>query len=170
MSILNQQLMIKILKEEYDKRIMSFLDEVETKAKYQKAKPGEVPLIQSAKGLKVFDGAGNRFTVADIKILKDKTFIVLNVPDEGDVDLASPKQDIKLYGTTVDLKSQNLNEKEVPENKKSEKERDDSLRPLNKKADFKRQKLDKSIPNYQEINGGKQIIVDRETFERAFTL
>ena len=167
---LDNKLMIQILKEEYDKRIVSFLDEVETKAKYQKAKSDEVPLIQSAKGLKVFDGAGNRFTVSDVKVLKGKTFIVLNVPDEGDINLASPKQDIKLYGTAVDLKSQNLNEKEVPENKKSEKAQDDSLRPLNKKADFKRQKLDKSIPNYQEINGGKQIIVDIETFERDFTL
>ena len=50
---LDNKLMIQILKEEYDKRIVSFLDEVETKAKYQKAKSDEVPLIQSAKGLKV---------------------------------------------------------------------------------------------------------------------
>jgi hypothetical protein len=166
---LDNKLMIQILKEEYDKRIMSFLDEVETKAKYQKASKDDIPLIQSAKGLKVFDGAGNRFTVDSIKVINNKTYVVLNVPGEGDESLMTPKQDITLYDTPVDLEGSNISEKEVTKKPAKNKEQD-NLRPLNKKADFKRQKLSKDVPSYQEINDGKQIIVDIETFERDFTL
>lgn len=168
--------MIKILKEEYDKRINSFLGEVETKAKYQKSESGDMPLIQSAKGLKVFNGAGDLFTVEDIRVLNGKTYVVLNVPGEADSDLTSIRQDKTIYSTEVDLTSSTLHENEVEnieekeKSKNNKKEQDKDLRPFNKKADFKRQKVDNVSPNYKEINNGKQIIIDIETFEKDFTL
>ena len=61
--------MIKILKEEYDKRINQYLDEVETKAKHNET-DGE--LVFLAGGLKVKNRAGFTFTINNIKQLKPK--------------------------------------------------------------------------------------------------
>ena len=75
---LNENLMKKILKEEYDKRINFFLNEKMTiTTKYG------ANIIKDAIGLKVFDKAGFRYTFAGIIKKEDGTeFAKLVLPEE----------------------------------------------------------------------------------------
>ena len=181
---LNNKLMFKLLKEEYDKRIDYYLGEVETKASYSK-KDGE--LIEDAHGLKVKDRAGNIFVID--KIVHDETQGIL-------VHLITPGQkdpEINLSVTTSslnDLKGDDLNSSdEIYLNSNMQESEDDNKSVESKKTDDTKNKKGEIIaPNpkakkkksfkidmsavedskYEEVNG--RIIITLKQLEQDFTL
>lgn len=91
---LNNKLMFKLLKEEYDKRINYYLGEVETRASYSK-EDGE--LVQNAHGLKVKDRAGNVFVIDKI-VYSDNQEVLVHLITPGQKDPG-----IKLGDSTLSL-------------------------------------------------------------------
>ena len=74
---LDESLVKKVLKEEYDKRISYFLNEkITTTTKYG------ANVIADALGLKVFDKAGFRYTFAGIVLKEEEEFAKLILPEE----------------------------------------------------------------------------------------
>ena len=95
--------MLKLLREEYSKKINYFLDEVETKAKHSKT-DGE--LIQSAAGLKVKNRAGFVYVIDELS--KDpetgQIFVYLIPPGEKDPNIVQNKSNARLD----DMKDQSV--------------------------------------------------------------
>lgn len=74
---LDESVMKKIIKEEYDKRINYFLNE-----KITITDKRGVNVLQFAKGLKVLDQAGNQYTFDTIVKQENEEFAKLYLPDE----------------------------------------------------------------------------------------
>ena len=96
---LDENLMKKVLKEEYDKRIKYFLNEKIS----IKTKEG-INVLEYAKGLKVLDNAGNQYTFDTIVKEDQKEYAKLYLPEE-------PREDA--YG---DYSNQSLIEYEENQN------------------------------------------------------
>jgi len=187
---LNNKLMFKLLKEEYDKRINYYLGEVETKASYSK-EDGE--LIQNAHGLKVKDRAGNVFII-DKLVYSDNKEVLVHLITPGQKD-----PEVKLANSTSSLNDDRYNDtnsedeiylnsnmqenednssiaknKDNVENKNPEvtKDKKGEIISPNPKAKSKKSfKIDiDSIKDseYEEVNG--RIIITLKELEEEFTL
>ena len=95
---LSKKLMLKLLREEYSKKINCFLDEVETRAKHSKT-DGE--LIADACGLKVKNRAGFVYVIDSLE--KDpetgEMFVYLIPPGEEDTNIPKTRSTSSLNDT-----------------------------------------------------------------------
>lgn len=73
---LGKDLMLKLMKEEYDKRVAYYLGEIETKDKKR-----NVNLIEDAKGLKVRNQQGLELTIEDFVVIDNIEYVVLRPPE-----------------------------------------------------------------------------------------
>lgn len=73
---IDKKLMLKLMKEEYDKRVEYFLREIEVKDKNR-----EVNLIEDAVGLKVRNKQGLELTVEDFVVINNIEYVVLRPPE-----------------------------------------------------------------------------------------
>ena len=73
---INKKLMLKLMKEEYDKRVEYFLREIEVKDKNR-----DVNLIEDAVGLKVRNKQGLELTVEDFVVINNIEYVVLRPPE-----------------------------------------------------------------------------------------
>ena len=73
---LGKDLMLKLMKEEYDKRVAYYLGEIETKDKKR-----NVNLIEDAKGLKVRNQQGLELTIEDFVVIDNVEYVVLRPPE-----------------------------------------------------------------------------------------
>ena len=180
---LNKKLMLKLLKEEYDKRINFYLGEVETRAKHSQ-EDGE--LIQNAHGLKVKDRAGNVFVIDKLEESEDGEILVhLIPPGNEDPSLktqtpTAPMNDVR--GDTLNQSYSSLEVNESESDEKSEKSKEDNQKrnPMkngeiikpNPKAKAKKSfgiKSDnQSIESYEEVNG--RVIITLKELDKDFTL
>jgi len=78
---INDEIMLKLIKEEYDKRLEYYLGEIEVKAKHSKS---DSELVNDAFGLKVKNRAGFLFTIVRISQEEEgKIFAYLAPPGES---------------------------------------------------------------------------------------
>lgn len=158
---LNKREIIHILKEEYEKRINHYinLNEIEIKDK------NDNDLISSAKGLKVSDKAGFRYTVEDVIEKDGKIFVRLLGPGE-------PLEDIKQKSfSRMDEKEEN--DKEDDKDSTSLKRLDGDIFPPNKKASFKKSNkinIKNPIAMKQYNSDGPYLDVEIDIFEKEFSL
>jgi hypothetical protein len=89
---LDENMMKKVLKEEYDKRINYFLMEKIS----VKDKRG-VNVLQYASGLKVLDNAGNQYTFGGIVKKGNEEFFKLYLPDEPREEAFGSSSEAPLY-------------------------------------------------------------------------
>ena len=80
---LNDETMLKFLREEYDKRINHYLGEVEVKAKHSKS---DSELVNDAYGLKVKNRAGFLFTIVKIEQEENGSIFAYLTPPGGYLD------------------------------------------------------------------------------------
>ena len=73
---LSNKLMLKLMKEEFDKRVSHFLEEIEVKDTKR-----NVNLVQDAKGLKVKNEQGLELTVEDFQVIDNVEYVVLRPPE-----------------------------------------------------------------------------------------
>ena len=73
---ISKKLMLKLMKEEYDKRVKYFLGEIEVKDSKR-----DVNLIKDAIGLKVRNKQGLELTVEDFVVIDNIEYIVLRPPE-----------------------------------------------------------------------------------------
>tara|TARA_B100000085_G_scaffold157135_1_gene142709 strand:+ start:16707 stop:17213 length:507 start_codon:yes stop_codon:yes gene_type:complete len=73
---IDKKLMLKLMKEEYDKRVEYFLREIEVKDKNR-----DVNLIEDAVGLKVRNKQGLELTVEDFVVIDNVEYVVLRPPE-----------------------------------------------------------------------------------------
>ena len=194
---LNANLMLKLLKEEYDKRIDYYLGEVETRAKHSKS-DGE--LVKDAEGLKVKDRAGFMFVIKKIEAGEDgKLYVYLLPPGIGDEELSRSDfrsreeddvvmhddfssdydygEEDYIYSSVRESDEENQKQRDEKEgsSKKKLKAKKDSLsgdiiKP-SPKAQFKKQStpdVDAETEDYEEVGGLVKITLDQ--LEKDFTL
>ena len=136
---LNSKLMLKLLKEEYDKRINYYLDEIETKASHSKS---DSELAQQAQGLKLRDAAGNLFSIASVEQEEAR---------KGELDI----EDDYIHDSMHENEKENV-VKEKPKKASRKKEMNgDIIKPNPKAAGKKSFKVDINAKraNYEEVNG-----------------
>ena len=178
---LDNKLMLKLLKEEYDKRINYYLGEVETKAKHSQ-EDGE--LIQNAHGLKVKDRAGNVFVIDKLEEAENGEILVYLIPP-GNKDpklktqtSSSPINDAREDTLDQPYNSLEVNESEESEsgNKSSDKKRNpmksgEIIKPNPKaktKKSFGINSDSQRIESYEEVNG--RVVVTLKELDKDFTL
>ena len=77
---LSNAMMIELLREEYEKRLNSFLGEIEVRAEHSQS---DSELVDNALGLKVKDRAGFVYTIVKIESEGEQVFVYLKPPGEG---------------------------------------------------------------------------------------
>lgn len=186
---LDDKLMIKILKEEYDKRINQYLGEIDTKAKHNE---NDGDLVLSAGGLKVKNRAGFVFVINNIiqnengEILVyltppgeedsniEKSMPTLRINDNNEVIVSKEKNMYLSNGISEDVEEASGDEKADSDDEKTKKmisQRDGeiinpSLKAKNKKSiDID---VESEVPAYQEENGF--VVVTLKQLEKDFTL
>ena len=80
---LNDETMLKFLREEYDKRVNYYLGEIEVKAKHSKS---DSELVNDAYGLKVKNRAGFLFTIVKIEQEESGSIFAYLAPPGGYLD------------------------------------------------------------------------------------
>lgn len=85
---LNDETMLKFLREEYDKRINHYLGEIEVKAKHSKS---DSELVNDAYGLKVKNRAGFLFTIVKIEQEESGGVFAYLAPPGGYLDYKNVK-------------------------------------------------------------------------------
>ena len=181
---LDNKLMLKLLKEEYDKRINYYLGEVETKTSYQK-EDGE--LVAAAHGLKVKDRAGNVFVID--KIVKDENnnnLVYLIPPGEKDEEMQRTHSSLPMYDNRDDVENVEGNSEYLNSNiHESDDEEENSkdqpnqgrlksgeiIKPNPKakvKKSFKIGSDINKIKSYDEVDG--RVIITLKDLEKDFTL
>ena len=88
---LDKKTMLKLMKEEYDKRLEHYLSEIETKDGKR-----DVDLIKNAQGLKVKNEQGLELTIDDVVVIDNQEYVVLRMPEDprkgtGQEDSIAPK-------------------------------------------------------------------------------
>ena len=180
---IDKKSIIKVLKEEYDKRINYYLGEVETKAKHSQ-EDGE--LVQNANGLKVKDRAGNVFVIDKLEESESGEILVhLIPPGNEDPNLKMQTSSAPMNDAREDNLNQSYSSLEVNESEENEKEdknkNDDKKRnPMksgeiikpNPKAKTKKSfgiNADaQSIESYEEVNG--RVVITLKELDKDFTL
>lgn len=167
---LNSKLMLKLLKEEYDKRINYYLDEIETKASHSKS---DSELAQQAQGLKLRDAAGNLFSIASVEQEEDGVYVYMFPPGVGDESITSGrsigniKDELEARKGELDIEDDYIHDsmhenekenvvKEKPKKASRKKEMNgDIIKPNPKAAGKKSFKVDINAKraNYEEVNG-----------------
>ena len=71
---LDKKTMLKLMKEEYNKRLEHYLGEIEIKDTKR-----DVNLIKSAQGLKVKNEQGLELTIDDLVVINNQEYVVLVV-------------------------------------------------------------------------------------------
>ena len=190
---LNSKLMLKLLKEEYDKRLEYYLKEVETRADHNQE---DAELVNNARGLKLKDRAGFLYTLYEI--IKDesgKIFALLIPPGKGDEEVTGsastplhddlPAGEPEMYGDSFSDEPEyiysGVNEsedqvQEKPAQKKPESDskrstKDPGIRKPNDDAASKKDftpKIDAQVKKHEEING--MIKVSLEELEKEYSL
>jgi len=180
---LDSKLMLKLLKEEYDKRINYYLGEVETRAKHSQ-EDGE--LVQNASGLKVKDRAGNVFVIDRLEEPEGGEILVYLIPpgrEDSNLKIqtpSAPMNDVREDNLSQTYSSLEVNEKE--ENEKEGKRKIDDKKPdpmksgeiikPNPKAKTKKsfdiKSNVESIDSYEEVNG--RIVITLKQLDKDFTL
>lgn len=131
---LDKKLMLKLMKEEYDKRVKYYLGEIETRDKDR-----NVNLVKDAKGLKVRNMQGLELTIEDFVVIDNIEYVVLRPPemeragveeDQDDVDVVDQMKADDSYEV-----QESLTEAEDEEETNS---LDRDLRAKSKKMDYKR--------------------------------
>ena len=74
---LDKKTMLKLMKEEYNKRLEHYLGEIEIKDTKR-----DVNLIKSAQGLKVKNEQGLELTIDDLVVINNQEYVVLRMPDD----------------------------------------------------------------------------------------
>lgn len=180
---LDSKLMLKLLKEEYDKRINYYLGEVETRAKHSQ-EDGE--LVQDAHGLKVKDRAGNVFVIDKLEESEGGEILVYLIPPgnkDPDIKIQSSSSSMndsretppeELY-TSLDVNENEANEKQDKDKKGSQKRnpmKSGEIIQPNPKAKTKKSfgiELDsQSIGSYEEVNG--RVVITLKELDKDFTL
>jgi hypothetical protein len=135
---LDKKTMLKLMKEEYDKRLKHYLGEIEIKDDKR-----DVNLIKDAQGLKVKNEQGLELTIDDLVVIDNQEYVVLRMPEE-------PRKGIDGEGIISDRSSNLTGENQlspsvVRETDEDPEEADDDmsnvggdLRSKNPKVDYKR--------------------------------
>ena len=188
---LDNKTMLKLLKEEYDKRLNHYLGEIEVKAKHSKS---DSELVNDAMGLKLKNRAGHLFTL--VKIEQDESgqiFAYLAPPgDSVEYNVSSSKgsreeeiSDDYIVGdeseeegdyiySTVTEDEEKKQKKDMPEKDGVDKKNlasNSDLRDPNPKAKFKKQlkiDVDADVGSYEEVDG--LVKVSMKVLEDDFTL
>lgn len=74
---LDKKTMLKLMKEEYNKRLEHYLSEIETKDDKR-----DVDLIKNAQGLKVKNEQGLELTIDDVVVIDNQEYVVLRMPED----------------------------------------------------------------------------------------
>jgi hypothetical protein len=74
---LDKKTMLKLMKEEYDKRLKHYLGEIEIKDDKR-----DVNLIKDAQGLKVKNEQGLELTIDDLVVIDNQEYVVLRMPED----------------------------------------------------------------------------------------
>ena len=88
---LDKKLMLKLMKEEYDKRVKYYLGEIETRDKDR-----DVNLIKDAKGLKVRNKQGLELTIEDFVVIDNIEYVVLRPPEMERAGVEEDQDDINV--------------------------------------------------------------------------
>ena len=75
---LDKKTMLKLMKEEYNKRLEHYLGEIEIKDSKR-----DVNLIKNAQGLKVKNEQGLELTIDDLVVINNQEYVVLRMPDDA---------------------------------------------------------------------------------------
>lgn len=131
---LDKKLMLKLMKEEYDKRVKYYLGEIETRDKDR-----NVNLVKDAQGLKVRNKQGLELTIEDFVVIDNIEYVVLRPPE---MERAGVEEDQDDMGVVDQMKAddsyevqESLTEAEDEEETNS---LDRDLRAKSKKMDYKR--------------------------------
>lgn len=126
---ISNKLMLKLMKEEYDKRVKHFLGEIEVKDKNR-----DVNLIEDAVGLKVRNKQGLELTIEDFVIMDNVEYVVLRPPELGRAGIEVHEKQIDSY----ENKSVGTEENSIDESEDDENNMYRDLRSKSKKMDYKR--------------------------------
>ena len=74
---LDKKTMLKLMKEEYDKRLKYYLGEIEIRDDKR-----DVNLIKDAQGLKVKNKQGLELTIDDVVVIDNQEYVVLRKPED----------------------------------------------------------------------------------------
>ena len=135
---LDKKLMLKLMKEEYDKRVKYYLGEIETRDKDR-----NVNLIKDAKGLKVRNKQGLELTIEDFVVIDNIEYVVLRPPEMERAGVEEDQDDINVVDQMKVDNSYEVQEslteaedEDEDEEKTNNLNRD--LRAKSKKMDYKR--------------------------------
>ena len=171
---LDKKTMLKLMKEEYDKRLNHYLSEIETKDEKR-----DVNLIKNAQGLKVKNEQGLELTIDDVAIIDGQEYVVLRMPDEPRKGTDSQDVDNIKRGSNLTSKEE-LESPMVRETDEETEEAEDDLsydggdlRRKNPSMNYKR-----SIKNYDasidSLSGKKvednKVYVLIKDFEEEYSL
>ena len=174
---LDKKTMLKLMKEEYEKRLKyylqeSYLSEIETKDE----KRDDINLIKNAQGLKVKNQQGLEMTIDGFEIIDGHEYIVLRKPDDARHGLDG--LDSTDHMSSVVRESDVFAEEAYEE--EEEVEGDDpkgsrSLQPKNKDMDYKRTFRNNDYDAAKDSLSGKKIQNDKvyilvAEFEQEYSL
>jgi len=106
---ISSKLMLKLMKEEYDKRVEYHLKEIETKDKKR-----NINLVQDAKGLKVRNKQGLELTIEDFQVIDNVEYIVLRPPEmarsgvEEEMDIQEPQSSADSLSSLIDSEGESM--------------------------------------------------------------
>ena len=90
---LDKKTMLKLMKEEFDKRLRHYLGEIETKDSKR-----DVDIISNAQGLKVKNEQGLELSIDNVVVVNNQEYVVLRKPE--DARKGSSKED-SLFSSTM---------------------------------------------------------------------
>ena len=131
---LDKKLMLKLMKEEYDKRVKYYLGEIETRDKDR-----DVNLVKDAKGLKVRNKQGLELTIEDFVVIDNIEYIVLRPPEMERAGVEEDQDDINVVDQMKTNDSYEVQESLTEaEDEEKTNNLDRDLRAKSKKMDYKR--------------------------------
>ena len=75
---LDKKTMLKLMKEEFDKRLKHYLGEIETKDSKR-----DVDIVKNAQGLKVKNEQGLELSIDDVVVVDNQEYVVLRKPEDA---------------------------------------------------------------------------------------
>jgi len=171
---LDKKTMLKLMKEEYNKRINHYLEEIETKDSKR-----NVDVISGAVGLKVKNAEGLECTIDGVE--KDgsgKEVIVLRKPEDARAgslphDILSRGEDSSDYDSHMSSVNEQEEESEEAETEEETFTGGEELRSRSKKSAFKRN-IKNYNPSGDSLSGARiendKIYVPIDKFEKEWSL
>jgi hypothetical protein len=144
---IDNKLMLKLMKEEYDKRVKYFLSEIEVKDKNR-----DVNLIEDATGLKVKNKQGLELTIEDFVVIDNIEYVVLRPPEvaRSGIEVESNSEIDYLSDKEVNKVEKSLSESEEEEVVGINRD----LRPKNKNVDYKR--------TFKDFDASMDVLKDKD--------